>query len=527
VITSGPVQITGIDAATAWSASGGTACVGTNTTNCGCADGSFSASGSITNNQYICARHTSAASNSTSVNTTVTVGGVSDTFTSTTVASGGSDTTPDAFSFTDQTGVALNTTITSGPVQITGIDATTSWTASGGTACVGSNTTNCGCADGSFAASGTLTNNQYICARHTSSSANSTAVNTTVTVGGVSDTFTSTTLSSGADTTPNAFTFTDQTNVALSTVITSLPVQITGIDAQATWTASGGTACVGTNTTDCGCAAGVFATSGTITNNQYICARHTSSASNSTATNTTVTVGGVSDIFTSTTLAASGGGGGPFAVNVTGPTNGIILSGDSKIFCDRNSGPDCTETYASGSSVALTAIPEVGYSFALWGSGLGSCSTNNTNPCTLSVSAATTVAATMTAAADPGTGARVTTTINGLSGDVNRSVSPGFVNVQYTIRSCPELYVIVNAPALGIVYSYINSAGTALALPTLSAATPHRSGLADGTYTLYAASAPAGLYDVYLICDTVSNGSLNLDSTGLSGVYTHLRVTVQ
>ncbi len=249
------------------------------------------------------------------------------------------------------------------------------------------------------------------------------------------------------------------------------------------------------------------------------CTGTTSSCTTAAITTSTT----VQATFTATTPP----GGGPFALTVTAPANGMIISGDSKIFCGRNAGPDCTETYSSGSNVALTAIPEVGYSFASWGSGLGTCSGFATNPCNLSVSAATTVAANMVAAADTGSGARVTTTVNGLPGASNLSVSPGFVNVQYTIRSCPELYVIVNAPALGINWSYINSAGTAIGLPTLSAATPHRSGLADGTYTLYAASAAAGLYDVFLICDTVANGSLNQDQTGLSGVFTYLRATVQ
>lgn len=100
----------------------------------------------------------------------------------------GSDGTPDQFSFTDQSGVALSSTITSAAVTITGIDVTVSFTASGGTIDVN--------ADGNFQSSRDVVNNDTIRARHTSSASYLTATNTAVTGGGVSDTFTSIT---GAD----------------------------------------------------------------------------------------------------------------------------------------------------------------------------------------------------------------------------------------------------------------------------------------------------------------------------------------
>ncbi len=107
------------------------------------------------------------------------------------------DTTPDAFAFVDQTSVAKSTVIESAPVTITGITAATSVTVTGGEFSIG-------CTGTYGAAASTLTSGQTICARHTSSAAGGTAVNTTVTIGGVTDTFTSTTLAD-ADTTPNAF----------------------------------------------------------------------------------------------------------------------------------------------------------------------------------------------------------------------------------------------------------------------------------------------------------------------------------
>jgi hypothetical protein len=98
----------------------------------------------------------------------------------------------------------------------------------------------------------------------------------------------------GPDTTPAPFSFVDQAGVATSTVITSAPVTITGIDAPAPVSVAGGTYSVG-------CTATYVATAGTISNGEAVCVRHTSAATAGTATHTTLTVGGVSDIFTSTT----------------------------------------------------------------------------------------------------------------------------------------------------------------------------------------------------------------------------------
>lgn len=96
------------------------------------------------------------------------------------------------------------------------------------------------------------------------------------------------------DTTPDQFSFTDQSGVALSGTITSAPVTITGIDAAADITVSGGTYDIDESGTFVG-------TAGTVTVGQTVRARHTSSASYLTATNTVVTIGGVSDTFRSIT----------------------------------------------------------------------------------------------------------------------------------------------------------------------------------------------------------------------------------
>jgi hypothetical protein len=96
------------------------------------------------------------------------------------------------------------------------------------------------------------------------------------------------------DTVPDQFTFTDQSGVALSSTITSAPITVTGIDAAAAITVTGGEYDIN--------GSGTFvSTAGTVNNGDTVRARHTSSASYLTATDTTVTIGGVSDTFTSTT----------------------------------------------------------------------------------------------------------------------------------------------------------------------------------------------------------------------------------
>lgn len=117
------------------------------------------------------------------------------------------DTVPDAFTFTDQTGVARSAVISSNAITVAGIDAPEPISVTGGEYSVNG---------GAFtSAAGTVTNGNTVKVRHTSSANFATATSTVFTIGGVADTFTTTTLA--ADTVPDAFTFTDQNNVARST----------------------------------------------------------------------------------------------------------------------------------------------------------------------------------------------------------------------------------------------------------------------------------------------------------------------
>lgn len=178
-----------------------------------------STSGTVNNGDTVTVRVTSGSSNSSTVSATLTIGGVFDTYSVTTV----DDTVPEAFSFTDVTGALTSTVYTSNSVTITGISAASPISITGGEYSING---------GSFtSASGTILNNQQVQVRVTSSSSNSTAVNAVLTIGGVSDTYTVTT--AAADTTPDEFLFTEIVGALTETVYSSDQVAITGLSSAA------------------------------------------------------------------------------------------------------------------------------------------------------------------------------------------------------------------------------------------------------------------------------------------------------
>jgi hypothetical protein len=102
----------------------------------------------------------------------------------------------------------------------------------------------------------------------------------------------------GVDSTPTAFTFTDVTNAGLSTVYESNTITVTGIDAPAAMTITGGQYSVN---------GGAYASGPTtVFNGDSVKVRTTSSGSNSAGVDVTLTIGGVSDTYTVTTAAGAG-----------------------------------------------------------------------------------------------------------------------------------------------------------------------------------------------------------------------------
>jgi hypothetical protein len=240
--------------------------------------------------------------------------------------------------------VALSTAITSSAITVTGINAPAAISVAGGEYAVNG---------GVFTAvAATVSAGNTVIARVTSSATPATAVAAAVTIGGVTGTFTVTT--AAADTAPDAFSFADQPNVALSTTVTSAAVTITGISTAAPISVTGGSYSIG-------CSPAYTTAAGTISNNQTICLRHTSAPTAGTATNTALTIGGVSDTFTSiTTAPAQDSVPEPFTfTDVVGAPLGTPQTSNAVTIADINTPSPISVTggtYSIGCSATFTAV---------------------------------------------------------------------------------------------------------------------------------------------------------------------------
>ncbi len=194
-VASGTARIGGINTATPVSVENGEYSLG--------CDGRFTAAaGTLVNGTAICVRHTSARTGSTNTTSTLRVGTLAVPFTSTTAAGGATtgsvDTIPDAFAFPAQAGVPLSSLVTSSPVEIRGLTGAAPVSVSDGTYSVG-------CTGTYTNAAGSISNGQTVCLRHASAARNSVSTATTVTIGGVSAEFKSTTAASTRPQTANQF----------------------------------------------------------------------------------------------------------------------------------------------------------------------------------------------------------------------------------------------------------------------------------------------------------------------------------
>ena len=197
------------------------------------------------------------------------------------------DTTPDAFRFVDQQNIALSKTIRSNTITVTGINSATPISVKGGKYNING---------GAFTnVNGTVKLGDKVTLQHTTPATYNTTLNTILTIGGVADTFSSTTMSNSIDTQPDAFRFVDQQNVALSKTIRSNTITVTGINSAAPISVKGGKYNIN---------GGAFTNvSGTVKLGDKVILQHTTPATYNTTLNTTLTIGGIADTFSSTTLA--------------------------------------------------------------------------------------------------------------------------------------------------------------------------------------------------------------------------------
>jgi len=293
-VTSSSITISGINAPAAISVTQGQYSIN---------GGTFTnVTGAVNRGDVVRVRHTSSASPTTNMVTQLTIGGVDSMFTSTTLAAGSApplpDRMPDAFSFSAQTDVALSTAVISDSITVTGINASVAISVSKGQYSIN---------DGAFTnISGTVISGDTVRVNHTSSASLATDVITQLTISGVIGTFTSTTTS--IDTTPDAFRFSTQVNVARSTEITSRSIPISGINAPAATSVTMGQYSIN---------GGVFTNvDGTVSPGDTVRVRHISSALLAIDVVTRLTIGGVSNTFISSTISTAaenggdGGGGG-------------------------------------------------------------------------------------------------------------------------------------------------------------------------------------------------------------------------
>ncbi|MDP3856823.1 MAG: hypothetical protein Q8Q73_03575 [Stagnimonas sp.] len=242
-------------------------------------------SGTVPSGASVRLRHQSSGTASTSVTTTLSVGGVTGAFTSTT-ASDDADITPDVFAFADRQNVQPSTTVVWPAFTVTGINAGALVEIGEG----GSYRVNQG--DWGKQAS-TVHAGDQVQVRQVAASTKATSRTGTLRIGTASATFTSVTIP--ADATPEPFDFTDQSNATRMAVITSNTITISGINTAAPISVSGADASYSIN-------GAAFTTSpGNVNNGAQVRLRMTSSSLPMTKTTVSVSIGGVNDSWAVTT----------------------------------------------------------------------------------------------------------------------------------------------------------------------------------------------------------------------------------
>jgi len=106
------------------------------------------------------------------------------------------------------------------------------------------------------------------------------------------------------------------------------------------------------------------------------------------------------------------------------------------------------------------------------------------------------------------------------------------VKVTYTVAGCAgkEMFLVLRVAGWGENWWYVNTQGKLVQLPAILAQVqPYiTSGPYDGTHTLFEGNVPPGDFEIYLGCDNVKDGHLNIDTLKhIDGVYGYAFGTVQ
>jgi len=311
-------------------------------------------SGSLTDGTYVQLRVTSGASVGSQVSTTIYVGGYSTMWTVTT-----SGVNP--FTFADRTGVMSGSVVESERLQITGIAAPVAVTISGGGAFRVCADSGCTAAPSYGTGASTINNAQYLQLQLTASAAFSTAVNSTVSLGGASDTWSVTTAAQDLD--PDPFAFPPNPAAALNEVLTSTVVHITGVTGAVPVSIAGGNIARFRVCPTLDCSGVPFGTApATVLNGQFLNLKQTASSVNGTLAMVTATVGNFNASWSVTTVADACAGT-PAAGTTCG--NGAKFAGYSPI-----TGTKMYVTPADFPGAQQFAWPQDFFGFTSWADGL-------------------------------------------------------------------------------------------------------------------------------------------------------------
>lgn len=249
----------------------------------------------VVNGDRVRVQHTSAKTYKKTTVTTLKIGSVQGTFSTTTIDNPKNiilDTTPDVVNFTEQFNLPLNTLIKSNMITVTGINAPTAISIVGGEYAIN---------NGDFSSkTSTVTNLDTVSVRIGSASTYQTINKLTLTIGGLSSTFSATTLDTPKpviDTMPDTFNFLEQIDIPLNTLITSNAITVTGINAPTTISIVGGEYAINN---------GDFSSkNSTVTHLDTVSVRIGSASTSQTKNKATLTIGGLSGAFSVSTIKLS------------------------------------------------------------------------------------------------------------------------------------------------------------------------------------------------------------------------------
>lgn len=260
------------------------------------ADGTYSinngnytnSAGTVSAGDTVSIKLTSSSDYNTATATTLNIGGVAGSFNVTTEPNGSpTDTTPDPFTFTTQSGVAISTVVTSNEITISGINSATAISISGD--------------GGTYSINGEAYKNtadtvklgDKITVRVTASPINNTAVSVLLNIGDVSGSFNVTTEGGGSSTDiiPDTFTFNAITGVTINTISTSNEITVSGINTAASISITGSGGIYSIN------GANYTSVAGAVNNGDKVTIRLTSSASYNKTVSTTLNIGGITSSF--------------------------------------------------------------------------------------------------------------------------------------------------------------------------------------------------------------------------------------